>query len=259
MEAARHVQSWSTYSHVAPLLPLFFRLRKEAAVQYKNVASRVCEGDEDDEDDDDGGGKPPAKMPAASKRPASHQQRQEKAKKQALATNNADDAKPPITSTTGIVSQTLTLDPDTFREKLFLMVTMPGNIHRMSQLNVEYVKGSNGERLVVMVPRGIMSSNMEKVKEAMCNMPGTSPKAAYFMSHNMENNCMKKLRDYKYESIVDPFYIDLKKAGDTNKRPSAILCQSKEDGDTVCAILLDVPCWQDYTRKDVGQDEAFIV
>ena len=108
-----------------------------------------------------------------AKRPAINQQRKEKAKKQANAV--CKDIQPIVTQGLGRNVQA--------QEKLTVLVTLPGNITDKSQLHIEFDEASNGGILVLYAPRGIMSTNMDKVQIVMASMPGLDKHAAQEPQH----------------------------------------------------------------------------
>jgi hypothetical protein len=191
---------------------------------------------------------------SASKRPASSQQtRQAKAKKQALLAtnkNNDNDFQPVVTQVFGCDSKS--------REKMVVWVTMPGNIYDTSQLTVELVKSSNGGQLVLYVPRGQVSSNMDLVNKGLADLPDWNQKDADLFTRYLENKMMMKRR-HKSDTIEDRVCIVLEKACDPNKRPTVTLFKTK-DGDTACCINMDVPTiMNEYCTKDVGGGEAVMI
>jgi hypothetical protein len=183
-----------------------------------------------------------------AKRPANNQHVQEKTKKQAIASKN--DVQPVVTQALGRDSHS--------RERMVVLVTMPGNIQNLSQLIVEFAEGSKGARLIVWVPRGVMSTDMDRVSSVLGGMEGLDAKDAYLLSCVLEDKMMLKRRN-KGAAIMDAFTIVLEKACDANKMPLASVCRSTVDGDIVCCIVLDVPSLNDYGTSSIGRDTMFEV
>lgn len=189
----------------------------------------------------------PGTMPV-NKRSAMTMLMREMAKKQALEAKN--DAVEPVV---------VQVD-DKFREKLVLVVALPGNISESSQISVEFADGSNGSILIIWVPRGKAISDMDKVRAVLNSMgdKGITPEDAIFFSHALENRMMSKRR-HIHDTVIDPFTISLDKACDISKHPIVALYQSKEDGDTACCIVLDVPMNRPSYVESLCNSAKFVV
>jgi hypothetical protein len=185
--------------------------------------------------------KPHAKsLPAAinNKRPPVPIQAQESAKKQAVASGKLDIVKPVVVQ--AVVTNSMQC------KKIVLLVTMPGHIHDLSQISVEFA-GTNGSALMIWVPRGLGTSNIDKVTPLMESMAeyGITANDAIMFSQALETKLMQKRRNV-FEIIIDPFAIDLEVPCDINKLPVVQVYRMKEDGDVGCFIMLDVPSMSNY-------------
>jgi hypothetical protein len=144
------------------------------------------------------------------------------------------------------------------QEKLSVLVTLPGNITDKSQLIIEFDEASNGGILVIYAPRGIMSTNMDKVQLVMASMPGCDKQDALLLVQPLEAKLMMQRKNRNIE-ITDKFIVVLDKACDPHKTPIATVCRSKDDGDTVCLIIMDVPSNNDYECNLGGSNSVFEV
>jgi hypothetical protein len=183
---------------------------------------------------------------SVNKRPISNPRLQEMAKKQATPVTNEDILKM-------ATHQALSHDSNN-REKLIVLMTLPGHIARLDQLNLEFVKSSNGNRMIVWIPRGSAFSDMDIVKSVLGKMKGsgiTEPDAIVF-ARALEAKMMDK-RSNMREMIMDPCGIVLEKACDANKMPCAAIY--RKDGDTCLCIVLDVPSLSSYGAESLGNNE----
>jgi hypothetical protein len=144
---------------------------------------------------------------------------------------------------------------DNSREKLTVVITMPANVTHKSQLKVEFVGSSNGARMIVWVPRGGLSNNMDRLNKGYAGMPGLSQKTADFATSSLEDKLMVRCGQKK-DIIQDPYGIVLDKACDPLKQPTVSVYKLQGDGDTVCCMVMDLLTKNDYDAEDVGRDKA---
>jgi hypothetical protein len=131
-------------------------------------------------------------------------------------------------------------------KKIVLLVTMPGHIHDLSQISVEF-SGSNGSALLIWVPCGLGTSDIDKVTPLTETMEDYSIAAAdaIMFGQALETKLMQKCHNI-LEPIIDPFPVDLEVPCNINKQPVVQVYQMKEDGDVGCFIMLDVPSMSNY-------------
>jgi hypothetical protein len=156
----------------------------------------------------------------------------------------------------GVVTQALYTD-DQSRERLVIVVTLPANVTNSNQLTVNFVPSSNGARILLWVPRGRLANNMDKLFKGIATMPGFTKTDASVVTRALADK-LKLRRENNEETIIDPIGIILDKACDPNKKPNLAVFKSKEDGDTVCVIVLDVLAKNDYGQRNTGGEAVML-
>jgi hypothetical protein len=191
------------------------------------LTTGIAKGGDDDEDGDifddkkvAAVAKAPPVVPAAAKRAA------------AASIPTITPAKKPTPEAkfmvSGVVTQALYTD-DQKRDRLVVVVTMPANVTDANQLTV-FCPASNGAKLILGVPRGVLANNMEKLMKGIASMPGFSRIDAWSASNALEN-ALKCRRVRIDEVIIDNFVITLDKTVDPTKLPDLHVFKSQDDGD----------------------------
>jgi hypothetical protein len=170
--------------------------------------------------------------------------------KQAIASGKVDTVKPVVVQ--AVVTNSMQC------KKIVLLVTVLGHIHDLSQISVEF-SGANGSALLIWVPRGLGTSNIDKVMPLMETMEdyGITAADAIMFGQALETKLMQKHCNI-LEPIIDPFAVDLEVQCDINKQPVVQVYQMKEDGDVGCFIMLDVPSMSNYKTGARTHQEAAV-
>lgn len=137
------------------------------------------------------------------------------------------------------------------REQVIVHLTLPGNISSMDELEIEFGAAMDGNSLIVWVPRGNASCNVDILKNVLVNLSGkgVTEMDSFLFTRAIEDSMMSR-RSSRNQTIRDPFTIGLAKACDVSKKPIAAIYRSGIDNDTCCVVILDVPSANNYGSDD---------